>query len=1286
MNKIIQGNLGKLKRLKQKNISDSTSQANKKRIDEIIKLYGERRITNITTAENFIKGLTSDNKRTYDKTFQKYKDDIKKFKESKPLNKRMNEAKEKNKEKTYLINFQIYTWRQPKNEKIKPAFKRNGISFYIDSWDLKQATIKTKEEFPKDVIKNIIFRYPDAVRPDIDEISAGQENETFKKLVEMLRLDEEFNDNYEELMRYYDNLFQAIKITSVELVDKKGEKFDITNENLKDTVHVSMFHKYVNTPVNMIASNLKEAIHREDYIKNECWINALLDFYGNSLMNEKRKNRLTREKVLEIIGRNDIKEKGITINEMEPVFKEFRITVRIFDYFNRLIYSYNPEIRDHHIKTFYAMVKNNHIYTFNNDLKSIQQKQNEIFNPVVKASTDYYLNEIDKPPKIRMINNVDEILKLEIDKDEKIVSIVLENNDLTEAFFQLVKSGYEPKITFQAGIITGIKLKLNKTIYDIKTQNLVKTSVDGCIRVANENTYNNLNQAMFNFNRSLFNPKHKSFYNDIDIAILNESRTIVPVGLLCDNVPEEIVEIDRTKAFTHASLLITEIPVFNQFDIWRVYTDEDINTLHELTIYYVEIRNELFNRKMMFNKKYSLIYGKFLGKVKNEKIKILYYKQPSSVHKCDYKQIISELWNAKISDDKKEDVFLKKLIANVNFGLLEKGGSTNQKSMVFRNLKEAVHYQQEYGGRLNKLSEVIDTVNLTETDDGCLQRESYECENESYYILTLKDKAMLKNGFRYIKQLLLDYHNFKMYEDYYKLKGAGINVYSVKNDAMTIDKKNLEKAQEILNFCDGIGGWRVNKFDYIKLPSVKYEIVKNDLIEIPVFKNEKINVKNEYDTDAIIDDIIEKNPVMIRGEVPGTGKSYICQKMMDRNYKVAIVCPNNRLIQEFEGEAMTTNKFFGISFGDSRPEPFDYSNYDVIVFDEVYFSDINIYWRIKQFVEQNKKDKIIIATGDCMQLKSIQPITNTLDYETYVEGIIDNIFEYNILLKECKRLNTQEDKDKLHNIKHDIFENKISVHELIKKYFKYTDDITSSGFNIAFLNNTCKNVSSEIRKKQNRVDEYECGERLICHEYTKINNDVFNVNFQYDIVKLLEGSLLLKNIKSGKLQAIPIEKVRKSFIFAFCATCHSAQGCSVDDDITIFDYKHFLVKNYPEWIFTALTRCRDLNRVKFFKYSQDKDDELNKKLIMSYFERKVENYKLQDRKAHRQIPKEGYVNADWFLNNIKNNCNYCGCGFHIDINKGGIASNLTCQRVDNELTHTLDNIIPYCVRCNCSCK
>ena len=89
---------------------------------------------------------------------------------------------------------------------------------------------------------------------------------------------------------------------------------------------------------------------------------------------------------------------------------------------------------------------------------------------------------------------------------------------------------------------------------------------------------------------------------------------------------------------------------------------------------------------------------------------------------------------------------------------------------------------------------------------------------------------------------------------------------------------------------------------------------------------------------------------------------------------------------------------------------------------------------------------------------------------------------------------------------------------------------------------------------------------------------------------------------------------------------------------------------------------------------------------MSYFNRKIENYRLQDKKGKRLIPKEGYVNTEWFLKNITNSCNYCGCGFHIDINRGGIKSNLTGQRVNNEEAHTLDNIVPYCVYCNCSSK
>ena len=161
------------------------------------------------------------------------------------------------------------------------------------------------------------------------------------------------------------------------------------------------------------------------------------------------------------------------------------------------------------------MVKNNHICALNHDLTSVQQNQSST-SLVVRATTDYYLNEKEAPPKYRMIKDID-ISKLKLDEDEKEVYLVPEHNNLHDLFFEVIGSGYEPKITFQAGIITEMRLRLRKVKYIIKTQNLVKSSPDGCMAVRDEITYNKMNEAMFKFNKSLFNPIHKSQYNDIDI-------------------------------------------------------------------------------------------------------------------------------------------------------------------------------------------------------------------------------------------------------------------------------------------------------------------------------------------------------------------------------------------------------------------------------------------------------------------------------------------------------------------------------------------------------------------------------------------------------------------------------------------------------------------------------------------------------------------------------------------------------------------------------------------------
>ena len=72
------------------------------------------------------------------------------------------------------------------------------------------------------------------------------------------------------------------------------------------------------------------------------------------------------------------------------------------------------------------------------------------------------------------------------------------------------------------------------------------------------------------------------------MKILNECRTIVPSGYL-NKTGRKITEIDENKAFASALCDIVRIPVFNEFDVFMPYENQDPNTLCPLTLYVVEV-------------------------------------------------------------------------------------------------------------------------------------------------------------------------------------------------------------------------------------------------------------------------------------------------------------------------------------------------------------------------------------------------------------------------------------------------------------------------------------------------------------------------------------------------------------------------------------------------------------------------------------------------------------------------------------------------------------------------
>ena len=148
-------------------------------------------------------------------------------------------------------------------------------------------------------------------------------------------------------------------------------------------------------------------------------------------------------------------------------------------------------------------------------------------------------------------------------------------------------------------------------------------------------------------------------------------------------------------------------------------------------------------------KKFNLVYGMFIKRFEEKTFQIHYHKQPSHIHEVDYENIVSEPWNTKISDKPKQDAKIKKTIANVNFGLLEKStNKTNkkQKSISFNSLEEALYYRNIYEGRVFVIEECTmtlqDTLNLEDEDEDAprVYNDIDMCQyTDKYYILNVSN-------------------------------------------------------------------------------------------------------------------------------------------------------------------------------------------------------------------------------------------------------------------------------------------------------------------------------------------------------------------------------------------------------------------------------------------------------------------------------------------------------------------------------------------------------------------
>ena len=310
------------------------NQSTRTQVQNIINLYSDRKIAQFTTADNLIRKLTTAKtekdkekaEKDYNKIYDKHRDKQK-------LSQRMAEAKEESKRtgrtnprkpRAYSINVHLYQLKTESHQLLSVSFRDSRGRAYVPIYMRDLTANVATTAWIENLARRRIFR---------DE---KKETKTFHRLKLLLMTDDSFKAD----VSYAKGYIACIKVNYTERVDNadafKPQDEDLTNS----TENVSMYHRYIQTPLDPQYETFKEAIKIKHYVKNECWFNTLTDYCKDTLMGDKKreKNKLTKENILKIIGKTeeDFKTKGASITDMTKVFEHYNMQVRIYDAFENL--------------------------------------------------------------------------------------------------------------------------------------------------------------------------------------------------------------------------------------------------------------------------------------------------------------------------------------------------------------------------------------------------------------------------------------------------------------------------------------------------------------------------------------------------------------------------------------------------------------------------------------------------------------------------------------------------------------------------------------------------------------------------------------------------------------------------------------------------------------------------------------------------------------------------------------------------------------------------------------
>jgi hypothetical protein len=310
----------------------------------------------------------------------------------------------------------------------------------------------------------------------------------------------------------------------------------------------------------------------------------------------------------------------------------------------------------------------------------------------------------------------------------------------------------------------------------------------------------------------------------------------------------------------------------------------------------------------------------------------------------------------------------------------------------------------------------------------------------------------------------------------------------------------------------------------------------------------------------------------------------------------------------------------------------------------------------------------------------------------------DMVFPTQINLNISKRLKSEEDRNRLVQLKEDIF-NDMDIKTICSKHnIKTIKDINEVNTlnNIAYFNYYADDVNKIVHKKYGKNTskaveingiKYYPGLEIVCKTHYKSKSTRLFVNYVYIIKTITKNSFTIcEPVEDIDIERnFPISTLTKHFRLAYANTCHSVQGMSIDKKLTIFSSN---IKSHVDrhYFWTALTRATDFNNVQVFIHNDSELNKLRNSRLNRYFTEKIQGYKNQDTKKHREITNQ-YIDTKWLWAQYRANdyCSHCYRDFEFDFDEDhNMTSNLSVDREDNSKPHDKSNCVLSCVHCNVS--